>query len=347
MRHSRNTLIWGLSRSSTAGHRAAIALADQLGATIDTPTSCYPALTQAFQNVGQSTCTLGEVRNRADLVIFWNCDPVATHPRHLERYSADPKGLFVPSGRGDRTIIVINPTENETSKLADDLLRIPAGSELAAIAVLRALLADSAAVTVDAGVDRAQLEQLLQKMKTCQYGAVFFGAGRGDQARQYVESLLQLTRGLNKFTRFTAHYVPTSGGLTGAENVLCWQTGFPFAVNFAHGYPRFDPVNFAANTLLEQGEVDACVLVGSQDVPHLSEAARHALASVPTIAIDRLNEEPAIAAAVQFATAIYGIHAPGMAYRMDGVPIPLRQLVPSQYPTDDEVLTAIAARLKG
>jgi formylmethanofuran dehydrogenase subunit B len=49
---------------------------------------------------------------------------------------------------------------------------------------------------------------------------------------------------------------------------------------------------------------------------------------------------------VQFTTAIYGIHAPGTAYRMDEVPIPLRRLIPSSYPSDDEILDAIAACLK-
>ena len=37
------------------------------------------------QLVGKVTCTLGEVRNRADLVIYWGTNPVETHPRHLTR----------------------------------------------------------------------------------------------------------------------------------------------------------------------------------------------------------------------------------------------------------------------
>ena len=60
------------------------------------------------------------------------------------------------------------------------------------------------------------------------------------------------------------------------------------------------------------------------------------------IALDYPNAEPTFAATVQFTTAIYGVHAAGTAYRMDGVPISLRQLMPSSYPTDDEVLNSIA-----
>ena len=31
-------------------------------------------------------------RERADLVIYWGCDPVTTHPRHIERYAPPRPG---------------------------------------------------------------------------------------------------------------------------------------------------------------------------------------------------------------------------------------------------------------
>jgi formylmethanofuran dehydrogenase subunit B len=97
---------------------------------------------------------------------------------------------------------------------------------------------------------------------------------------------------------------------------------------------------------LERGEVDACLLVGSEPCAALSPHARRALARIPTIALDYPNVEPTIEATVQITTAIYGIHAPGTAYRMDEVPIPLRRLLPSCYPTDDEVLLRMSDYLK-
>ncbi len=104
LRASRNPLIYGLSRSSTPGQRAAIALAERLGGNVDTTASvCHAPSIMAIQEVGESTCSLGEARNRADVVLFWGADPVESHPRHLERYSGDATGLFVPGGRKDRT----------------------------------------------------------------------------------------------------------------------------------------------------------------------------------------------------------------------------------------------------
>ena len=108
LRQADGPLIYGLSRSATPGQRAAIALAERLGAVIDTTASlCHGPSIMALQEVGEVTSTLGEIRNRADLVIFWGCHPATSHPRHAERYSVFPRGRFIPSGRSDRTIVMV------------------------------------------------------------------------------------------------------------------------------------------------------------------------------------------------------------------------------------------------
>ena len=156
---------------------------------------------------------------------------------------------------------------------------------------------------------------------------------------------MRLVRDLNAYTRFTARRLRIPGDVAGADTVLCWQTGFPFAVNLARGYPRYNPGEYTASELLERGEVDACLLVGSEAVAELSPTAQRALGQIPTIALDYPNQRPGLDATVQFTTAIYGIHAPGTAYRMDEVPIPLRQLLPARYPLDDQVLNDILRQL--
>jgi formylmethanofuran dehydrogenase subunit B len=127
--------------------------------------------------------------------------------------------------------------------------------------------------------------------------------------------------------------------------VLCWQTGFPFAVNLARGFPRYNPGEYTANELLERREVDACLLVGSEPVADLSEKAREALRRMPTIVLDYPHVTPLISPTVRFTTAVYGVHRRGTAYRMDEIPIPLRAVLQSSLPSDDEVLAAISARL--
>lgn len=128
---------------------------------------------------------------------------------------------------------------------------------------------------------------------------------------------------------------------------MCWQTGFPFAVNLARGYPRYNPGEYSANEVLQRNEADACLLVGSEGVEDLSKAAVANLQRMPTIVLDYPNAACSFVPTVRFTTAIYGVHAKGTAYRMDEVPIPLNSILPAAYATDHEVLHAIQAVIKG
>src|SRR5216684_4471965 len=140
LRQARYPLIYGLSRSSTEGQSAAVALVESLGATIDTTASlCHAPSVMAQQQVGKVTGTLGEMRNRADLVVFWGSDPVLTHPRHWERYSVDPVGRFIPDGRRNRFVAVADTARTASAEAADLFIPIESGRHFEALFALRAM----------------------------------------------------------------------------------------------------------------------------------------------------------------------------------------------------------------
>jgi formylmethanofuran dehydrogenase subunit B len=197
------------------------------------------------------------------------------------------------------------------------------------------------------GVPLPVLQDLTERMRSCRYGAVFFGLGLAQRGlgHQTVAALLRLVAELNDHTRFIARRLRLPGDVAGADSVLCWQTGFPFAVNFARGYPRYNPGEFSASELLTGQEADACLLVGSECVSLLPPAAQAELERIPTIVLDYPHIETPWAPSVRFTTAVYGIHAPGTAYRMDETPIPLRGVIASEYPTDADVLTRLRESL--
>jgi formylmethanofuran dehydrogenase subunit B len=341
-------LIYGLSRSSTAGQRAAVRLADQIGANVDTTASlCHGPSIMAIQAVGESTCSLGEIKNRADLVIFWGVDPARSHPRHFERYSVDPVGMFI-RGREDRTVVVLDSDATESAKRADIYIPVPPQRDLEAIWMLRSLIR-GLRVESDGefGATLSALTDLANRMKTCRCGVVFFGLGLSQTGLGHlnVEGLLRLVAELNAHTRFHARRIRIPGDVTGADSVLCWQTGFPFSVNLSRGYPRYNPGEYSAQEMLERKEVDACLLVGSEGIADMSRAAICHLERIPTIALDHAGVEPVVTPTVRFTTAVYGIHLPGTAYRMDEVPIPLRPLLSSEFPSDDHVLNSIRTRI--
>ena len=298
----------------------------------------------AVQSVGESTCTLGEAKNRCDLVVFWGCDPVNSHPRHGERYSVDPTGLFLPRGREDRYVIVIDSRRTDSAEIADWFIQPKEGSDFEVICALRFLLKVGDLPKDQIGLPNDELRLLAERLRSCRSGIFYFGLGLAQSKTGHatVESLLRLVKDLNSYTRFYALRMRIPGDVTGADNVLCWQTGYPFAVNLARGYPRYNPGEYTANEMLERKEVDSCLFVGSEGIAQLSPTATRYLERIPTIMLDYPGDARAVTPAVQFTTAVYGVHTSGTAYRMDEVPIPLRAILPSRYPTDDQVLERLA-----
>ncbi len=393
LRAARYPLVYGLSRSTTEAQRAAVALAERLGGTIDTTASTghAPSIV-ALQQVGESTCTLGEVKNRADLVVFWGSDPVVTHPRHMERYSADAVGRWVPGGRADRVVVVVDDHETETAKRADLFVQVPAGRNWDALWALRMLcrptppaplpegkgesdedpsptppprgeglnpappsllgkgvggVGSSSPFPSGRGAGGVGLSDLAARIAAARCGVFFFGSGvtRGKTAHRTVEALLQLVTDLNDRGRFYARRMRRYGDVAGADSVLVWQTGYPFGVNLSRGYPRYNPGEFTGPEMLARGEADACVFVGSELAADFPPAALEHLRHIPVIALDSANVEPPVPAAVRFTTAVYGVHRAGTAYRMDEVPVPLRVLLPTDYPSDADVLNELLKRV--
>jgi formylmethanofuran dehydrogenase subunit B len=307
----------------------------------------------AFQGVGEVTATLGEVRHRADLVIYWGGNPAESHPRHFTKYSLMPKGMWVPRGRKDRTCVVVDVRKTKSAKAADIFLQIKPRKDFEALWTLRALAKgvdlDARQVESETGVALATWQDLMERMKKARFGVLFFGMGltmtRGKHLNS--EALLALTRQMNAFTRFVAKPVRGHGNVTGADNVVTWQTGFPFGVNLSRGYPRFNPGEYTTSDVLARGEADAALIVASDPMSNFSQAAREHLASIPYIALDPKETPTTRKAEVAFAVATYGINVPGTVYRMDDVPIPLRPAFESPFPSDFDVLAAIERQVRG
>src|SRR5215470_2608140 len=138
---ARYPIVYGLSDTTCEAQRVAVAIADRIGGCIDTTTSvCHGPSGMAFQGVGEVTCSLGEVKNRADFVLFWGSNPAESHPRHWGRYSTMPKGLFVPNGRKDRTIVLVDVRRTKSAPAADIFLQIKPRKDFEALWALRALV---------------------------------------------------------------------------------------------------------------------------------------------------------------------------------------------------------------
>ena len=121
-----------------------------------------------------------------------------------------------------------------------------------------------------------------------------------------------------------------------------------YQIDFAKGYPRYNPGEYCANDVLWNGEADAALIVASDPGSHFPAISNRHLAKIPTIAI-----EPHITPTTELADlilppSIVGVEEEGTAYRMDSVPIRLRKVVdaPGECISDVEILERILSKAK-
>lgn len=344
---------YGLSDTTCEAQRVAVAISDWIGANVDTTTSvCHGPSGMAFQGVGEVTCSLGEIKNRADCLIFWGGNPAESHPRHFTKYSLMPKGMFVPNGRKDRTCVIVDVRKTKSAKAADLFIGVKPRCDFEALWTLRALAndieLDPEVVEQQTGQPLSVWQDLMERMKAARFGVIFFGMGltmtRGKHANS--EGILALTRDMNRHTRFVCKPNRGHGNVTGADNVVTWRTGYPFGVNLGRGYPRFNPGEYTASDVLARGEADAAMIVASDPAANFSQPAREHLKTIPYIALDPKETPTTRGATVAFTVATYGINVPGTVYRMDDVPIPLRPAFESPHPSDLQILRGIERRLR-
>ncbi len=341
-------LIYGLSSTETDAQRLAIELAEIIGSTIDNTTSvCHGPTILAAQDCGAVKCTLGEVKNRADLVIFWGCNPSEAHIRHATRYSITPKGLYTQGGRKSRTVIHVDVMETKTSKMADTFVKVKPGKDYELLSALRAAVKGHDVGDVD-GIKSETIKQLAEKMKGCKFGAIFFGLGltMSNGRHMNIDAALRLVRDLNEHTKFTIMPMRGHYNVSGANDVMTWCTGYPYAVNFSRGYPIYNPGEFSAVDVLARKECDAALIVASDPVAHFPAQASKHLAKIPTIVIDPKASLTSLVAEVVIPSAMAGIECDGTAYRMDGVPLRLKKVIDSEFLPDREILKKIVERVK-
>lgn len=389
-------ILYGWSCTSCEAIRVGLELAEEIGGVIDNTSSvCHGPSILSIQDVGIASCTLGQLRHRADLIFYWASNPWSTHPRHIERYTTFSEGRFQKSAwkgyfsrlsgvlsrrrlqravnlvlRRDvsstpktvhrlpytmfqkkRKMVVVDVRKTRTAEAADYFLQVEPNKDYELFQALRMLVQDKELdVNEVAGVPVEILEEVADVMLGCELGVFFFGLGltMGRGKLRNVDSAISLTRDLNQRTKFLIMPMRGHFNVTGVNIVFTWQTGYPYAVDFSHGYPRYNPGETSAIDILSRGEADAGLIVASDPVAHFpAEAAKH-LVRNPLIAIDPEVTPTSLMADVVIPPAFAGIETGGTAYRMDHVPLPLKKVVepPRTCLPDAEILRRILKKVR-
>jgi len=393
-------LLFGWSSTSCEATRVGLELAEEVGAVIDnTSTVCHGPSELGVQDVGIASCTLGQVRHRADLVVYWGSNPWSAHPRHIERYTSFADGRFersewkgyvvkskaatakkkleralrvafpheetaqarpAPEARKDpfpallkagRKLVVVDVRRTRSADIADYFIQVEPNMDYELLQAFRALVRDEE-LDVDevAGVPVEYLEEIADVMVNCNFGVIFFGLGltMSSGKLRNVDAALSLVRDLNQRTKFAIMPMRGHFNVSGADTVFTWQTGYPYAVDFSRGYPRYNPGETTAVDVLLRKESDAALVVASDPVSNLPRRAAEHLVRNPLVVVDPHLNATGLMADVVFPSAFVGIEAEGTAYRMDHVPLPLKKIVdpPRGLLSDEQILTRILSKVR-
>jgi formylmethanofuran dehydrogenase subunit B len=326
---------------TSEAQRSALEIADLVHATVDSATSAAAAAgLLAAQRRGRATATLGEIRNRGDVILFWATDPAQRCPRFASRFALEPVGTHVTQGRAGRYVIAVSVGSDQSGIEADASLTLSAEEEIAALSVMRASVLGNPLPQLSTSL--ARTVEIASRLVAARYAILVHDADSPDANPLRVEGLIGLAQALNGPTRAALSSLRAGGNRSGAEAALTSQTGFPFSVDYARGYPRYAPGERGLDRLVN-GAFGVVLVAGSPelDTPHQS-----ALSRVATIVIGPRASQTSFRPRVAIDTGMAGVHEAGIAYRMDEVPLTLRPPLPTPR-SARETLDALADAVRG
>jgi formylmethanofuran dehydrogenase subunit B len=282
------------------GTRAAIALAERIGAAYDHVDGAALAHeTALLTDRGSTTVAPGEARRRADVVVIVGELPEA-HRRLLLEFAVTGPDLPAAAERAFFSVGNIAPALDGKRKVTPLTCE---GHGLAA--TLAGLRAQCAGRQVTAPVKN--FDRFAAALAKARY-PVFLYSGHSADALA-LEMLQGLISDLNASGRAAGLLLPASESGWGAALASGWMTGFPPRTGFSRGFPEFDPWRFDVARMIADGEAD-CHLWISGDPERPPPKARNGL---PLIVCAR-TDGPAAGAAVTVGIGQAGLDHDGVVY---------------------------------
>lgn len=345
LKNSRNPMIFGLGNSSNETQKIAIELAKKINATLDDTSSfCLGPLAEALIQDKLKTCTLDDVRNKADVLIYWGTDPSDSHPRHLSKHSYFPRGSEKQRGwEEERTAIAIDVRKSHTAKICGNyFFQIPPKGDTEFIDALIAGLSGKLPKT-SYNYPPKKILELANILKGAKFGVIFVGRGLTDSLES-LEPLFRLMKILNEKANFHLMPMVRSYNTMGFNENLFAETGYVNSVKFENGAIKHGP-EYSIVESLKAKTVDAALIIGSDPLLILPRSIAKNMLEIPVISMDHCETLTSKHAKVYINTAISGIESGGSAIRMDGVKVNFEPAIETKHPSDEVILTKIMEAL--
>jgi len=325
---AKHRLIFGLDNSTLETQALAIELARKLGAVIDDASSfSYGPLVESIIKKELPTCSLSEVKDKADLLLYWGANPTATHPRHLSKYTYYAYADFNPAGWYPKvTLSTIDVRQTELTAMAKPAFKIKPRGDRELIA---GILAESPTPTDQA----KQLSELIRKSRFC---AVFCGLGLVHSLGGDFTGFTRMVRMLSQSIRVAVIPMIAETNMLGFSQSLHDKSGYVNSVSFANSVSHGREFSFPEQ--VHHQAADCILVVGSDPFSALPQSLMSRLQGVDILCLDHFSTLTTEAADVVLPTAVPGVESGGNVVRLDGDKTALAEPIKDGYPTQEAIL---------
>jgi len=327
---ARRPLIFGLDNSTLVTQVKAISLARKLGAVIDDLSSfSYGELIRGLLEGSLRSCSLSQVKDKAELLIYWGSNPLHSHPRHLSQFSYYSYTDYDEAGWIPKVkLTCVEVRETELSSICKPAFKLAPGGDREFIREILSIIKGGK------GTDEAKA--FLELIKDSQVCVIFCGKGLLYSLNGNFDLFNEMVEGLGQWTKASVIPMIDEINMLGFNKSLREGTGYINQVSFDGGIIHGTEFSF-----LEQihKELPDCVLMAGPDpFSTLPQSLSRKLASAKIISLGSIITSTTNAAEVVIATAAPGLESIGKVIRMDGEEVNLFEVKKSTYPSEEEVL---------
>lgn len=309
LRNAEKPMFIGLGNCITETQKKGIELSEKIDACIST--GSHTGLLEDIIHKRASTCTLPDVRDYADMIIFWGTDPTDTHPRLLSKYAYYPRGEMRQRGwEEDRTAIAIDIRESHTASICRELYEIPVHYDIEFIHALIDALHDRVPKTT---YDKKRILKLAGMLRRAEFGVIFAGSGlTGSVPRDLI---IRLMDELNEFSRFHILPMVPRYNLRSIAEQLCDTDSEQTSINDADCLLC---IGFDLMNSLPAHDTDGKIIVID---PNETLTSGYADVVIPC--------------------AAGGVDCAGSAVRMDGIEVNIQRIMESERISDADIMNQL------
>jgi formylmethanofuran dehydrogenase subunit B len=325
-------VIFGLDDSTTETQVAAVELARKLGAVIDDASSfSFGSLTEGILDGSLPTCSVAEVKDNADLLVYWGSNPPHTHPRHISKFTYYAYADYDPAGWYPKvTLSCVDVRETELYSMSRKTFKVKPGGDSDFI---KAVLGEAQDETGDA----ASFLEMVEKADFC---AVFPGAGLVCSLDDDLACFEKMVHMLGESTRMAVVPMIAESNMLGFNGSLREKTGHVNKVSFAAGVSHGSEFSFLEQ--VRNGTPDCVLIVGSDPFSVLPQSLMRNLEGASVICLERFSTATTGAADVVIPTALPGFEQGGSVVRMDGERLALAGAMEGDFPSEASILERLA-----